>query len=150
VAISGSTIRFNGSPVYVEGQGISIELFKSAFQTASISPSRDTIVPRVSVTGAPTGSFNDNVIGIRWIGMDNVSLPAASSPNAIQYSYRLVGRDDNWSPWTAATYVEYANLPPGSYTFSIKAKDEAGNITAAVSRPIVRRSGRSSSLKLAQ
>jgi hypothetical protein len=150
VAISGSTIRFNGSPVYVEGQGISIELFKSAFQKASISPSSDTIVPRVAVTGAPTGSFNDKVIGIRWIGLDNVSLPAATSPNAIQYSYRLVGRDNSWSPWTAATYVEYADLLPGSYTFSIKAKDEAGNVTEEVRRPIVRRSVRSPSPILVQ
>src|SRR4030095_1104630 len=37
VAISGSAIPYNGMPVYVEGQGISIDLFKTAFEKASIS-----------------------------------------------------------------------------------------------------------------
>src|SRR4030095_7193351 len=111
VPISGSTIPYNGMPVYVEGQGISIDLFKTAFEKASISARSDTSVPRVSIAAAPTGSFNDRVIGIRWIVLDNVSRPAAPSPNAIQYSYRLVGRDDNWSSWTSATYLEYTDLP---------------------------------------
>jgi len=149
VPISGSTIPYNGIPVYVEGQGISIDLFKTAFEKASISARSDTSVPRVSITAAPTGSFNDRVIRIRWIALDNVSRPAAPSPNAILYSYRLAGRDDTWSSWTAATYLEYADLPPGSYTLSVKAKDEAGNVSDIVSKSFIRRSvtPRSSTLR---
>jgi hypothetical protein len=55
-----------------------------------------------------------------WRGWDHIEGPA------YQYSHYLAGVE-NWSPWMASTQAAYVNLPPGSYTFYVKAKDQAGN-----------------------
>ena len=38
-----------------------------------------------------------------------------------QFQFFLDGFDTSWSPWTSNSEKEYTNLPPGRYTFSIKA-----------------------------
>ncbi|WP_445385985.1 response regulator [Robiginitalea sp. IMCC44478] len=53
----------------------------------------------------------------------------------IQYSTRLSGFDSDWSDWTLQTSREYINLPPGSYTFSVKARNIYGEVSEAVSVP---------------
>lgn len=52
---------------------------------------------------------------------------------AVQYSYRLRGFDNDWSTWSEKTEKDYTNLSHGSYTFEVKAKDNQGNESAAVS-----------------
>jgi ligand-binding sensor domain-containing protein/DNA-binding CsgD family transcriptional regulator len=44
----------------------------------------------------------------------------------LEYSYRLNGFENNWSKWTNKTEKEYTNLPPGSYVFEIKVRDNLG------------------------
>ncbi len=46
--------------------------------------------------------------------------------NDVTYSYQLVSYDDSYSAWTAETKKEYTNLPPGDYTFRVKAKNSRG------------------------
>jgi len=41
----------------------------------------------------------------------------------IEYSYRLVNFDENWSEWTSSNIKEYTNLSRGSYYFEVKAKN---------------------------
>lgn len=43
----------------------------------------------------------------------------------VEYSYFLNGFDNEWSDWNRKTEKEYTNLPPGSYTFSVKARYNA-------------------------
>lgn len=45
----------------------------------------------------------------------------------IEYSYNLKGFDNNWSSWSKKTEKEYTNLPAGSYTFQVKARNNLGN-----------------------
>jgi ligand-binding sensor domain-containing protein/DNA-binding CsgD family transcriptional regulator len=40
-----------------------------------------------------------------------------------QYQYKLEGFDKNWSAWGNRTQKEYTNLPEGSYTFKVRAKN---------------------------
>jgi hypothetical protein len=54
--------------------------------------------------------------------------------DALQYSHRLVGRDDTWSAWTATTSVDCDDLARGPYRFEVRARDASGN----VSEPAVR------------
>ncbi len=42
-------------------------------------------------------------------------------PEKVQYSYRLLGADDNWKLNTSGTVV-YSSLAPGSYTFEVRSK----------------------------
>jgi ligand-binding sensor domain-containing protein/DNA-binding CsgD family transcriptional regulator len=47
-------------------------------------------------------------------------------PN-IEYSYLLDGFDKIWSEWGKKTSKEYTNLPAGTYTFKVKARNNLGN-----------------------
>ncbi len=51
------------------------------------------------------------------------SAPYFEKQEAIQYSYKMVGFDDEWSKWSNITKREYTNLPPGQYNFKVKAKN---------------------------
>lgn len=51
-----------------------------------------------------------------------------SSPNygiqgQISYSYWLEGYDTKWSAWSTNTEKDYTNLPSGTYTFKLKARN---------------------------
>jgi DNA-binding CsgD family transcriptional regulator len=45
----------------------------------------------------------------------------------VEYSYFLEGFDKGWSLFDAKTEKEYSNLPPGSYAFKVKARNNLGN-----------------------
>ncbi len=47
-------------------------------------------------------------------------------PNLL-YSFYLAGFDQQWSEWLAKTEKDYTNLPPGDYTFQVKARNNLGN-----------------------
>jgi DNA-binding CsgD family transcriptional regulator len=44
----------------------------------------------------------------------------------IQYSYRLEGTNENWSPWQDVPFQEYTLLRPGRYVFHVKARSLLG------------------------
>ncbi len=39
-----------------------------------------------------------------------------------EYRYSLEGFDEEWSDWSSKTTVNFKNLPPGDYTFKVRAK----------------------------
>ncbi len=45
------------------------------------------------------------------------------NPGDIKYKYILEGFDEDWSNWTTKNEKEYTNLPEGTYTFRVKAKN---------------------------
>lgn len=45
----------------------------------------------------------------------------------VEYSYLLEGFDKAWSAFEQKTAKEYTNLPPGNYTFRVKARNNLGN-----------------------
>ncbi|MBO9565645.1 MAG: hypothetical protein J7621_22915 [Niastella sp.] len=45
----------------------------------------------------------------------------------ITYSYQLKGFDNGWSDWSKKTEKDYTNLPPGHYSFEVKARNNLGN-----------------------
>ncbi len=57
------------------------------------------------------------------------------------YQYQLTGIYDNWSEWSEESEVKFENLPPGSYSFRVRARvgdDLSGNIATYsfnISRP---------------
>lgn len=46
----------------------------------------------------------------------------------VQFSYMLEGYDDSWSEPSSENYKEYTNLPPGEYTFHVKAINPFGAV----------------------
>jgi ligand-binding sensor domain-containing protein/signal transduction histidine kinase/CheY-like chemotaxis protein len=76
----------------------------------------------------------------RPLPMDSVSiLPAAVrdisihysglsyiAPHLVRYQYRLVGDDPGWKE-TTERYRDYQQLPPGAYTFEVRAQSAGGS-----------------------
>jgi predicted phage tail protein len=80
--------------------------------------------------------------GLRFPNSNNsfhfeFSSPAFGIQNSIHYSYQLKGYDRGWSVPTTKTEKEYTNLPEGRYTFVVKAYDNLGNESEAVSYSFV-------------
>ena len=48
------------------------------------------------------------------------------NPKAIEYSYKLQNFDSSWSKYSNETFITYTNLPPGTYTFKVKARNIYG------------------------
>jgi len=47
--------------------------------------------------------------------------------NNIEFSYQLSGFDKEWSSWNSKCEKDYTNLPQGTYTFKVKARNNLGN-----------------------
>ncbi|MES1219377.1 MAG: GAF domain-containing protein, partial [Bacteroidota bacterium] len=54
------------------------------------------------------------------------AAPFFKNENETVFSTFLEGRDKNWSEWSKQNFREYGNLPSGSYTFHVKAKNIYG------------------------
>lgn len=65
------------------------------------------------------------------------AAPLYTQPNTIEYSYQLSGFDRDWSEWSPRSEKDYTNLPYGRYRFQVRARDNLGNVSAAVSFPFV-------------
>lgn len=62
---------------------------------------------------------NNNLI-FEYVG---VSL---TNPEQVVYQYKLEGLDNNWLPTTTDQKAVYTAIPPGDYTFMLKAKNADG------------------------
>jgi len=58
------------------------------------------------------------------------AAPAYGQLPNVEYSYWLKGFDRGWSVFDAKAEKEYTNLPPGSYVFHVKARNNLGNESA--------------------
>lgn len=52
-----------------------------------------------------------------------------TTPEKVQFSYRLLGLDDKWSPPSDKGEAIFASLPSGEYTFEVKAIHKDGSET---------------------
>ncbi len=64
--------------------------------------------------------YNQNYLTFDFIGL------SFTVPEKVRYQYKLEGFDRNWSPITDAVYATYSNLPSGTYTFMVKARNNDG------------------------
>lgn len=54
------------------------------------------------------------------------STPYFDGLNDIQYAYRLIPYENEWSEWSITNWEEYTNLPANNYTFEVKAMNVYG------------------------
>ncbi len=50
------------------------------------------------------------------------TAPAFTSPETVEYSYRLVGHEKDWRHSRGDRHASYSALPPGNYTFEVRAR----------------------------
>jgi len=48
------------------------------------------------------------------------------NPEAVEYSWKMEGFDETWSPWTKEQRITYSNLPSGTFSFLVRARNEDG------------------------
>lgn len=68
-----------------------------------------------------TLAYNNNYLTFNFLGI------TLKSPQKVKYQYKLDGIDEHWSALTNRTEAPYGNLPPGSYTFRVKAMNSEGH-----------------------
>jgi len=80
----------------------------------------DTIPPETTITSGPAEAsyVGSTSITFGWSGSDNMG-------GALTYSHKMDGLA--WSAFDPSTSHTFDNLAEGSHTFSVKAKDQAGN-----------------------
>jgi signal transduction histidine kinase/ligand-binding sensor domain-containing protein len=54
------------------------------------------------------------------------TAPSFASPRKVQFQYKLEGFDREWNDAGVRRQAFYTNLPPNSYTFHVKARNEGG------------------------
>ncbi|UXX78568.1 hypothetical protein N7E81_14500 [Reichenbachiella carrageenanivorans] len=63
---------------------------------------------------------DENVLTFRYAANNFLN------PSKVNYSYYMDGFDKGWRPATKSQNITYTNLPPGEYTFRIKATNDHG------------------------
>lgn len=77
---------------------------------------------------APGEKTSTAEVPYRWNSfVFEFSSPLFAQHSSIEYSYKLDGFDEEWSPWSAKTDKEYTKLPAGTYTFRVKARSHLNN-----------------------
>lgn len=61
------------------------------------------------------------------------NAPFYQKPNNVYYQYKLEGFDENWTPPDFTNFTRYSNVPPGHYTFKVKASYDLKNWTSEAS-----------------
>lgn len=64
--------------------------------------------------------YHQNHLGFEFIGIDHKNAAK------VRYQWMLEGFDEKWSPVRDKTDADYSNIPPGSYTFLVRASNEDG------------------------
>lgn len=87
---------------------------------AGMEGASDTNPPETGITTALPAFTNSLPIAIAYAGTDDVT-----STDALEFSCNV--DSGAWSEWTKDKSTSLAGLSDGSHTFSVKARDEAGN-----------------------
>ncbi len=72
---------------------------------------------RISALELP---YNKNHLSFDFTGIN------LSNPEGVLYQWKLENSDEDWSPPTTQRTVTYSNIPPGKYTFNVRACNEDG------------------------
>jgi signal transduction histidine kinase/ligand-binding sensor domain-containing protein/CheY-like chemotaxis protein len=89
-----------------------IQLFNNSFDYTKYAESLD---PTTFLPVDLNLPYNKNHLTFDFIGISMVA------PEKVRYKYMLENFDTEWNPPTTTTTATYTNIPPGDYTFKVKA-----------------------------
>ncbi len=69
----------------------------------------------------------------RFLGFEFAVLNVPPSEK-MAYSYKMENMDEDWNNSGSRSYVTYANMAPGNYTFKVKAMNESGEISPNIAQ----------------
>jgi len=88
----------------------------------AIYPATDATPPDTTILTGPTGTIGTTSATLTWSGSDD-QTPVAS----LLFATRLAPVEASFSAFGGTTTKTFSGLGPGSYTFYVKARDQAGN-----------------------
>jgi DNA-binding CsgD family transcriptional regulator len=97
---------------------ITFKDFTISIENVTVKVSNDENVLSTQLNPTINGNFGADENNLRI----NYFTPQYLKYFQPQYQYQLVGIYDSWSDWTTDYSVLYQNLPPGQYTFNVKAR----------------------------
>ncbi|RMG76195.1 MAG: hypothetical protein D6707_12590, partial [Bacteroidetes bacterium] len=80
----------------------------------------DSLTPDFHLPVNLTLPYNINRLKFDYVGI------SYSAPAKVEYQYKLVPLDKDWLPLTKTHEAVYSHIPPGEYTFMVKAKNKDG------------------------
>jgi signal transduction histidine kinase len=86
--------------------------------------SKTTILPNPEQGTCLTLSANQNHLSISFLGV------YLRGPENVSYQYKLTGLDDKFCSPVKNNVVDYPSLPPGKYTFEVRALTSEGRVSA--------------------
>ncbi|MGK7394940.1 MAG: two-component regulator propeller domain-containing protein [Candidatus Cyclobacteriaceae bacterium M3_2C_046] len=96
-----------------------IKGIKLFYQDEDLSPYCDSLNEKSMPVNFDLPYYKDHIT-FEFIG---ISL---SNPDEVRYQFMLEGLDKSWSPVNAKNEAVYTNVPPGKYTFKVKACNDDG------------------------
>ncbi|MBD3636259.1 MAG: histidine kinase [Crocinitomicaceae bacterium] len=63
--------------------------------------------------------YDQNHLTFDFIGIN------LKNPESVYFQYRLSGANETWSPLSSAQYATYSDVPPGNYTFEVRATNKS-------------------------
>ena len=93
-----------------------LKLFNESLEVGPDSPLRQPL----SNTQQVTFAHDQNELTIEFVALH------FGNPKRNSYSYQLVGHDDDWVNAGTRRSATYTNLPPGDYTFHVRAANADG------------------------
>jgi len=94
-----------------------------AAQSYNVTPESDTTPPATVILYGPSGNIEVNAVLFTWTGSDDTT-----DPSDLVFSYYLEGVEEDFGAWSGTEGHAYGDLANGSYTFHVRARDEAGNV----------------------
>ena len=85
-----------------------------------IADFRSWVQPWGSIKSGLQFSHKQNTLSFAFIGINH------NNPEQVRYQWRLEGLEEEWRPETYQQEATYSQLPPGDYTFLLRAKNEDG------------------------
>jgi class 3 adenylate cyclase/ligand-binding sensor domain-containing protein len=116
----------------LRGGGVLFGTVNGATRVGDEREAERTVAPLVTIRGWTVNLEERPLEGRSSLSHDERSIRlrygcvALSDPGAVRYMYLLDGLEDDWQPITSSTEAAYPALPPGTYTFKVKAMDRSG------------------------
>ena len=119
---SGTTIDMRASSSYTyRNTSQDARIFRVQVSGyVEVTPPQDTSAPDTEIVSAPDEFTSSSSVTISYRGSDDIT-----PPEDLEFSYRM--DEGEWSEWTDATTVSFDGLEEGEHTFSVRARDGAGN-----------------------
>ena len=126
-------VETNTNAVYQDHDGsIWFGTVAGAFNCNPLYDKVNNLEPITRITGVQlfSQSIDLNGLGPLPYHQNNLTFEyfgnSLKNPARVNYSYKLENFDRTWQPVTKTNAAVYTNLPPGAYTFKVKASNNDG------------------------